>query len=127
MKIYGSLLHLTILRNIARREGCEWPENDRYEWIENIIEKEIKKVQAKQTSMMFGFDDVVQAVNDLIMCGLLRKTDKKTFTGRYGEEFAPRAKNMILKPGTDYMILRSCRLKEGLTFQNFQTLTGWTG
>ncbi len=27
--------------------------------------------------MMFGFDDVVQAVNDLIMCGLLRKTDKK--------------------------------------------------
>ena len=77
LKIYGSLLHLTILRSIARRGGCEWPENDRYEWIENIIEKEIKKVQAKQTSMMFGFDDVVQAVNDLIMCGLLRKTDKK--------------------------------------------------
>ncbi len=43
LKIYGSLLHLTILRSIARREGCEWPENDRYEWIENIIEKEIKK------------------------------------------------------------------------------------
>ena len=43
----------------------------------SITEKEIKKIQAKQTSMMFGFDDVVQAVNDLIMCGLLRKTDKK--------------------------------------------------
>ena len=99
LKIYGSLLHLTILRNIARREGCEWPENDMYEWIENIIEKEISKVQAKQTSMMFGFDDVVQAVNDLIMCGLLRKTDKKAFVGKCGEEFAPRAKNMILKPG----------------------------
>ena len=50
--------------------------------------------------MMFGFDDVVQAVNDLIMCGLLRKTDKKTqFTGRYSEEFAHEQKNMTLKPG----------------------------
>ena len=122
LKIYGSLLHLTILRSIARREGCEWPENDRYEWIENIIEKEIKKVQAKQTSMMFGFDDVVQAVNDLIMCGLLRKTDKKTFTGRYSEEFAPRAKNMTLKPGTDYMIFAQLPFKRKFDFSEFSDI-----
>ena len=122
LKIYGSLLHLTILRSIARREGCEWPETDRYEWIENIIEKEIKKVQAKQTSMMFGFDDVVQAVNDLIMCGLLRKTDKKTFAGRCGEEFAPRAKNMILKPGADYMIFAQLPFKRKFDFSEFSDI-----
>lgn len=122
LKIYGSLLHLTILRNIARREGCEWPENDSYEWIEDIVEKEIKKVQTKQTSMMFGFNDVVQAVNDLIMCGLLRKTDKKTFTGRCGEEFAPRAKNMILKPGTDYMIFAQLPFKRKFDFSEFSDI-----
>ena len=98
-------------------------------WVEVVTEeyhKEkdmfIKKVQAKQTSMMFGFDDVVQAVNDLIMCGLLRKTDKKTFAGRCGEEFAPRAKNMILKPGADYMIFAQLPFKRKFDFSEFSDI-----
>lgn len=109
LKIYGSLLHLTILRTIAKREGFDWPDEDEYEWIENIVEKEIVKIQAGKVSSMLSMSGMVTAVNDLVNCGLLRKTDEKIFTGngkggRYGEEFLPNAKNTILKPGDDYRI-----------------------
>ena len=109
LKIYGSLLHLTILRTIARREGFDWPDEDKYEWIEDIVEKEIVRVQAGKVSSMLNMSGVVAAVNDLVSCGLLRKIDEKIFTGkgkggRYGEEFLPNTKNTILKPGDDYRI-----------------------
>lgn len=124
LKIYGSLLHLTILRTIAKREGFDWPDEYEYEWIENIVEKEIVKVQAGKVSSMLSMSGVVTAVNDLVSCGLLKKIDEKIFTGkgkdgRYGEEFLPNAKNTILKPGDDYVIFAKLPFERKYTISEF--------
>lgn len=124
LKIYGSLLHLTILRTIAKREGFDWPDEDEYEWIENIVEKEIVKVQTGKVSSMLSMSGIVTAVNDLVNCGLLKKIDEKIFTGkgkggRYGEEFLPNAKNAILKPGDDYVIFAELPFERKYTISEF--------
>ena len=82
-------------------------------------------VQAGKVSSMLSMSGIVTAVNDLVNCGLLRKTDEKIFTGngkggRYGEEFLPNAKNTILKPGDDYRIFAE------LPFERKYDILGFT-
>ena len=101
LKIYGSMLHLVILKMIAEREGKEWPEQ--YLWIEDNISDEINKVQNKVVSPMFSQKEIEAAVEDMVSCGLLVKKHKKMFAVK-GEPFLPKAKNIELMVTDDYMI-----------------------
>lgn len=101
LKIYGSMLHLVILKMIAEREGKEWPEQ--YLWIEDNISDEIDKVQNKVVVPMFSQKEIEAAVEDMVSCGLLVKKHKKMFAVK-GEPFLPKAKNIELVVTDDYMI-----------------------
>lgn len=101
LKIYGSMLHLVILKMIAEREGKEWPEQ--YLWIEDNISEEIDKVQNKVVAPMFSQKEIEAAVEDMVSCGLLIKKHKKMFAVK-GEPFLPKAKNIELMVTDDYMI-----------------------
>lgn len=101
LKIYGSMLHLVILKMIAEREGKEWPEQ--YLWIEDNISDEINKVQNKVVGPMFSQKEIEAAVEDMVSCGLLVKKHKKMFAVK-GEPFLPKAKNIELVVTDDYMI-----------------------
>ena len=101
LKIYGSMLHLVILKMIAEREGKEWPEQ--YLWIEDNISDEINKVQNKVVGPMFSQKEIEAAVEDMVSCGLLVKKHKKMFAVK-GEPFLPKAKNIELMVTDDYMI-----------------------
>lgn len=101
LKIYGSMLHLVILKMIAEREGKEWPEQ--YLWIEDNISEEINKVQNKVVAPMFSQKEIEAAVEDMVSCGLLVKKHKKMFAVK-GEPFLPKAKNVELMVTDDYMI-----------------------
>lgn len=101
LKIYGSMLHLVILKMIAEREGKEWPEQ--YLWIEDNISEEIDKVQNKVVAPMFSQKEIEAAVEDMVSCGLLVKKHKKMFAVK-GELFLPKAKNIELMVTDDYMI-----------------------
>lgn len=101
LKIYGSMLHLVILKMIAEREGKEWPEQ--YLWIEDNISEEIDKVQNKVVAPMFSQKEIEAAVEDMVFCGLLIKKHKKMFAVK-GEPFLPKAKNIELMVTDDYMI-----------------------
>lgn len=101
LKIYGSMLHLVILKMIAEREGKEWPEQ--YLWIEDNISEEIDKVQNKVVAPMFSQKEIEAAVEDMVSCGLLVKKHKKMFAVK-GEPFLPKAKNIELMVTDDYMI-----------------------
>lgn len=101
LKIYGSMLHLVILKMIAEREGKEWPEQ--YLWIEDNISDEIDKVQNKVVVPMFSQKEIEAAVEDMVSCGLLVKKHKKMFAVK-GEPFLPKAKNIELMVTDDYMI-----------------------
>lgn len=101
LKIYGSMLHLVILKMIAEREGKEWPEQ--YLWIEDNISEEINKVQNKVVAPMFSQKEIEAAVEDMVSCGLLVKKHKKMFAVK-GEPFLPKAKNIELMVTDDYMI-----------------------
>lgn len=101
LKIYGSMLHLVILKMIAEREGKEWPEQ--YLWIEDNISEEIDKVQNKVVAPMFSQKEIEAAVEDMVSCGLLVKKHKKMFAVK-GEPFLPKAKNIELMVSDDYMI-----------------------
>lgn len=101
LKIYGSMLHLVILKMIAEREGKEWPEQ--YLWIEDNISEEIDKVQNKVVAPMFSQKEIEGAVEDMVSCGLLVKKHKKMFAVK-GEPFLPKAKNIELMVTDDYMI-----------------------
>lgn len=106
LKTCGSLLHRTILKMVAEREGEEWPEKDEYEWEEKVITEEIYKVMGSGVSNMVSSQEITDAVADLINCGLLRKKTMKKVgkNGRFSEMFLPGAKNTILLPGTDYKV-----------------------
>ena len=101
LKIYGSMLHLVILKMIAEREGKEWPEQ--YLWIEDNISEEINKVQNKMVVPMLSQKEIEAAVEDMVSCGLLIKKHKKMFAVK-GEPFLPKAKNIELMVTDDYMI-----------------------
>lgn len=101
LKIYGSMLHLVILKMIAEREGKEWPEQ--YLWIEDNISDEINKVQNKVVGPMFSQKEIEAAVEDMVSCGLLVKKHKKMFAVKC-EPFLPKAKNIELMVTDDYMI-----------------------
>lgn len=101
LKIYGSMLHLVILKMIAEREGKEWPEQ--YLWIEDNISEEIDKVQNKMVVPMLSQKEIECAVEDMVSCGLLVKKHKKMFAVK-GEPFLPKAKNIELMVTDDYMI-----------------------
>ena len=101
LKIYGSMLHLVILKMIAKREGKEWPEQ--YLWIEDNISEEIDKVQNKMVVPMLSQKEIEGAVEDMVSCGLLVKKHKKMFAVK-GEPFLPKAKNIELMVTDDYMI-----------------------
>ena len=101
LKIYGSMLHLVILKMIAEREGKEWPEQ--YLWIEDNISEEIDKVQNKVVVPMLSQKEIEAAVEDMVSCGLLVKKHKKMFAVK-GEPFLPKAKNIELVVTDDYMI-----------------------
>lgn len=101
LKIYGSMLHLVILKMIAEREGKEWPEQ--YLWIEDNISEEIDKVQNKMVVPMLSQKEIEAAVEDMVFCGLLVKKHKKMFAVK-GEPFLPKAKNIELMVTDDYMI-----------------------
>ena len=101
LKIYGSMLHLVILKMIAERGGKEWPEQ--YLWIEDNISDEIDKVQNKVVVPMFSQKEIEVAVEDMVSCGLLVKKHKKMFAVK-GEPFLPKAKNIELMVTDDYMI-----------------------
>lgn len=101
LKIYGSMLHLVILKMIAEREGKEWPEQ--YLWIEDNISEEIDKVQNKMVVPMLSQKEIEGAVEDMVSCGLLVKKHKKMFAVK-GEPFLPKAKNIELMVSDDYMI-----------------------
>lgn len=101
LKIYGSMLHLVILKMIAEREGKEWPEQ--YLWIEDNISEEIDKVQNKVVVPMLSQKEIEAAVEDMVSCGLLVKKHKKMFAVK-GEPFLPKAKNIELLVTDDYMI-----------------------
>ena len=101
LKIYGSMLHLVILKMIAEREGKEWPEQ--YLWIEDYISEEIDKVQNKMVVPMLSQKEIEGAVEDMVSCGLLVKKHKKMFAVK-GEPFLPKAKNIELMVTDDYMI-----------------------
>lgn len=101
LKIYGSILHLVILKMIAEREGKEWPEQ--YLWIEDNISEEIDKVQNKMVVPMLSQKEIEGAVEDMVSCGLLVKKHKKMFAVK-GEPFLPKAKNIELMVTDDYMI-----------------------
>lgn len=101
LKIYGSMLHLVILKMIAEREGKEWPEQ--YLWIEDNISEEIDKVQNKVVVPMLSQKEIEAAVEDMVSCGLLVKKHKKMFAMK-GEPFLPKAKNIELLVTDDYMI-----------------------
>lgn len=101
LKIYGSMLHLVILKMIAEREGKEWPEQ--YLWIEDNISEEIDKVQNKVVVPMFSQKEIEAAVEDMVSCGLLIKKHKKMFAVK-GEPFLPKAKNIELMVTDDYVI-----------------------
>lgn len=101
LKIYGSMLHLVILKMIAEREGKEWPEQ--YLWIEDNISEEIDKVQNKVVVPMLSQKEIEAAVEDMVSCGLLVKKHKKMFAVK-GEPFLPKAKNIELMVTEDYMI-----------------------
>lgn len=101
LKIYGSMLHLVILKMIAEREGKEWPEQ--YLWIEDNISEEIDKVQNKMVVPMLSQKEIEAAVEDMVSCGLLVKKHKKMFAVK-GEPFLPKAKNIELMVTDDYMI-----------------------
>lgn len=101
LKIYGSMLHLVILKMIAEREGKEWPEQ--YLWIEDNISEEIDKVQNKVVVPMLSQKEIEAAVEDMVSCGLLVKKHKKMFAMK-GEPFLPKAKNIELMVTDDYMI-----------------------
>ena len=101
LKIYGSMLHLVILKMIAEREGKEWPEQ--YLWIEDNISEEIDKVQNKMVVPMLSQKEIEGAVEDMVSCGLLVKKHKKMFAVK-GEPFLPKAKNIELMVTDDYMI-----------------------
>lgn len=106
LKTCGSLLHRTILKMVAEREGEEWPEKDEYEWEEKVITEEIYKVMGSGVSNMVSSQEITDAVADLINCGLLRKKTMKKVgkNGRFSEMFLPGAKNTILLPGADYKV-----------------------
>lgn len=106
LKTCGSLLHRTILKMVAEREGEEWPEKDAYEWEEKVITEEIYKVLGSGVSNMVSRQEITDAVADLINCGLLRKKTMKKVgkNGRFSEMFLPGAKNTILLPGADYKV-----------------------
>lgn len=101
LKIYGSMLHLVIVKMIAEREGKEWPEQ--YLWIEDNISEEIDKVQNKVVVPMLSQKEIEAAVEDMVSCGLLVKKHKKMFAVK-GEPFLPKAKNIELMVTDDYMI-----------------------
>ena len=101
LKIYGSMLHLVILKMISERGGKEWPEQ--YLWIEDNISEEIDKVQNKVVVPMFSQKEIEAAVEDMVSCGLLVKKHKKMFAVK-GEPFLPKAKNIELMVTDDYMI-----------------------
>lgn len=101
LKIYGSMLHLVIVKMIAEREGKEWPEQ--YLWIEDNISEEIDKVQNKVVVPMLSQKEIETAVEDMVSCGLLVKKHKKMFAVK-GEPFLPKAKNIELLVTDDYMI-----------------------
>lgn len=101
LKIYGSMLHLVILKMIAEREGKEWPEQ--YLWSEDNISEEIDKVQNKMVVPMLSQKEIEGAVEDMVSCGLLVKKHKKMFAVK-GEPFLPKAKNIELMVTDDYMI-----------------------
>lgn len=101
LKIYGSMLHLVILKMIAEREDKEWPEQ--YLWIEDNISEEIDKVQNKMVVPMLSQKEIEGAVEDMVSCGLLVKKHKKMFAVK-GEPFLPKAKNIELMVTDDYMI-----------------------
>lgn len=101
LKIYGSMLHLVIVKMIAEREGKEWPEQ--YLWIEDNISEEIDKVQNKMVVPMLSQKEIEAAVEDMVSCGLLVKKHKKMFAVK-GEPFLPKAKNIELMVTDDYMI-----------------------
>ena len=101
LKIYGSMLHLVILKMIAEREGKEWPEQ--YLWIEDNISEEIDKVQNKMVVPMLSQKEIEGAVEYMVSCGLLVKKHKKMFAVK-GEPFLPKAKNIELMVTDDYMI-----------------------
>lgn len=101
LKIYGSMLHLVILKMVAEREGKEWPEQ--YLWIEDNISEEIDKVQNKMVVPMLSQKEIEGAVEDMVSCGLLVKKHKKMFAVK-GEPFLPKAKNIELMVTDDYMI-----------------------
>lgn len=103
LKIYGSMLHLVILKMIAERGGKEWPEHNKHIWIENNISYEIDKVQNKVVVPMFSQKEIEAAVEDMVSCGLLVKKHKKMFAVK-GEPFLPKAKNIELMVTDDYMI-----------------------
>lgn len=106
LKICGSLLHRTILKMIAEREGKEWPEKDLYEREEKIITEEIYKTMGSGVSNIVSRQEIADAVEDLINCGLLRKKTMKKIgkNGRFSEMFLPGAKNTVLLPGADYKV-----------------------
>lgn len=101
LKIYGSMLHLVIVKMIAEREGKEWPEQSL--WIEDNISEEIDKVQNKVVVPMLSQKEIETAVEDMVSCGLLVKKHKKMFAVK-GEPFLPKAKNIELLVTDDYMI-----------------------
>ena len=106
LKICGSLLHRTILKMVAEREGKEWPEKDLYEREEKVITEEIYKTMGSGVSNIVSKQEVTDAVEDLINCGLLRKKTMKKVgkNGRFSEMFLPEGKNIVLLPGADYKI-----------------------
>lgn len=106
LKACGSLLHRTILKMVAEREGEEWLEKDAYEWEEKVITEEIYKTMGSGVSNIVSKQEVTDAVEDLINCGLLRKKTMKKVgkNGRFSEMFLPGVKNIVLLPGADYKI-----------------------
>lgn len=106
LKTCGSLLHRTILKMVAEREGEEWPEKDAYDWEEKIITEEIYLTLGSGVSNIVSKQEITDAVADLINCGLLRKKTMKKVgkNGRFSEIFLPGAKNTVLLPGADYKV-----------------------
>lgn len=106
LKTCGSLLHRTILKMVAEREGEEWPEKDAYDWEEKIITEEIYLALGSGASNIVSRQEITNAVADLINCGLLRKKTMKKVgkNGRFSEIFLPGAKNTVLLSGADYKV-----------------------
>ena len=106
LKTCGSLLHRTILKMVAEREGEEWPEKDAYDWEEKTITEEIYLTLGSGVSNIVSRQEIADAVADLINCGLLRKKTMKKVgkNGRFSEIFLPGAKNTVLLPGADYKV-----------------------